>query len=52
MEFLEFFQNFLENQMTNRIYFFNLLSMGTILSFLMILFGLIIFKFFKKKNEI
>lgn len=32
-------------------YFFNLFSMGTILSFLMILTGLIIFKFFQK-NEV
>lgn len=33
-------------------YVFNLFSMGTILSFVMILFGFIFFNFLKKKNEI
>ena len=33
-------------------YVFNLLSMGTILSFTMIVFGLIMFNFLKNKNEI
>ena len=33
-------------------YLFNLFSMGTILSFLMILVGLIIYSFLKKRNEI
>ena len=48
MEFLEFFLNFLENQIQIG-YFFNFLSMGTILSFVMIFIGLIIFNFLKKK---
>ena len=51
MVFLELFQNFLESQIL-QIGYFLILSMGTILSIIMILSGLIIFTFFKKKNEI
>ena len=32
-------------------YLFNLFSMGTLLSFLMIIAGLVILNFFRKKNE-
>ena len=33
-------------------YFFNYFSMGTILSFMMIFFGLVMFFYLRKKNEI
>ena len=51
MVFLELFLNYLESQTAQMGYFFNLFSMGTILSFLMILAGMIIFTFIKKMKS-
>ena len=51
MEFLEFSQNFLENPMNNLAISLKYLSMGTILSIIMILAGLIILNFLKKNEK-